>query len=75
MPSRYIEETNEDPLRLFSPKIRRYRIFAHVSRAVDRYDAENGQRQHDNQKQPVEPKQLSKKWRHVELIQRKSRPI
>src|SRR5215471_8572395 len=69
------KKPDQHPLRLFPPKIRRHRIFAHVSRAVDRDNAENGEREHDDQEQPVEAEQLSKKRRHVDLSWRENQSI
>ena len=62
------EKTDDDPLRLLAPEFRRHRVFAHVSGAVNGNDAEDGEGQHHDQEQPVEPEKLSKKRRHVDLI-------
>src|SRR5205823_13945764 len=67
------KKADGDPVGLLPPKIRRDRVFAHVGSAVDGDDAEDGQRQHENKKQPVEPEQFSKKRGHVDLIQRELR--
>src|SRR5436853_1128207 len=47
------EESDGYPLGLFPPEFSRNWIFAHVGRAVDRDDAKNRERQHDDEQQPI----------------------
>ena len=62
------QKTDCDPVRLLAPEICRNGIAAHVSCAVDCHHAKNGKRKHVHQQEPIEPKQLSKKRRHADLV-------
>src|SRR5215216_5142635 len=52
------EYTDNDPVRLLSPKVRGVRVTTGGSRAVNRYHPENGERERGYEQQPVLAKQL-----------------
>ena len=58
------EKADGDPIGLFSPEFRRHRILSHVGGTVDGDHAEDGQREHVNDEQPVLAEQFSKEWGH-----------
>src|SRR2546423_11539059 len=58
------EYTDNDPVRLLSPKVRGVRIATRGSRAVNCYNAENREREHGHEQKPVLAEQLSQKRRH-----------
>ena len=47
------EETDHHPVGLLAPEFRRDRIFTHISCAIDCNHAENRERNHDRDEQPV----------------------
>jgi len=59
------EDTDSYPVRLLSPEIRCERIRARRSRAIDRYDPKDGEREHGHEQKPVLAEQLSQKRRHA----------
>ncbi len=62
------KKPDHDPVGLFSPEICRHRIFTHVGRAIDGDNAENGQREHHQEEEPVEAEQFSQERSHVDLV-------
>ena len=59
------EHTDSHPIRLLSPEIRCVCIAATGSRAVNRDNTKNGEREHCQQQQPVLSEELSQKRRHT----------
>src|SRR5205807_2693117 len=59
------EKSNDDPVRLLTPKLGGKRILPHIGRAIDRDYAKGGEGKHDGHEQPVKPENLSEKWSHL----------
>ena len=47
------EKAYGHPVRLLAPELGRDRVFAHVSRAVDRDDPKDGEREHRQEQHPI----------------------
>src|SRR5947209_5839748 len=53
------KDTDGHPIRLLSPEIGCVRVTAAGSRAIDRYDSKDSEREHGHEQKPVLAKQLS----------------
>ena len=59
------KKTDDHPVGLLAPEIRRHRIFAHIGCAVDGNHAKDRQGEHEDEQEPVEAEQFPQKWSHV----------